>query len=127
MKLRVAIYANTSNKHDSIDKQIYACRIFAMKQGWQTFDIYQDENFPHSRTDRPEMSLLKIEAAAGYFDIVLCEHSDRITPNVWEIRDFLVRSHKIGLRPWSVQEGSLDEMRIWLQETLPDLDDPDDS
>lgn len=58
MKLRVAIYANTSNKRDSIDRQIYACRIFAMKHGWQTFDIYQDENFPDIRTDRPEMSLL---------------------------------------------------------------------
>jgi hypothetical protein len=51
-----------------------------------------------------EMSLLKAEAATGYFDIILCEHSDRITSNVWEIRDFLTSIHKIGLRPWSVQE-----------------------
>lgn len=82
MKLRIAIYANTLNKRDIIDKQIYACRISAMKQGWQTFNIYQDENFPDIRTDRPEMSLLQIEAAAGYIDVVLCDHSDRITPNV---------------------------------------------
>ncbi|WP_405402661.1 recombinase family protein [Paracoccus sp. Ld10] len=123
MKLRVAIYANSSNKGETIEEQIYICRTFAIKQGWQTFDIYADENWRDVRTDRPEISFLKVEASARYFDIVLCEHSDRITPNVWELRDFLVSLNKIGLRLWSVQEGPLDDLRIWLQETLPDLGD----
>jgi DNA invertase Pin-like site-specific DNA recombinase len=126
MKPRVAIYAHTSEKRDDINEQIYNCRIFAVEQGWQTFDIFLDENLPDVRTDRPDLSLLKLEAAAGYFDVVLCDHSDRITPNIWEIRDFLVNLYNLGVRSWSVQEGSLDGMRVWLQETLPDLDNPAD-
>lgn len=120
IRQRVAIYARTLNKKASLEEQVFNCRTFAVKQGWQTFDIYTDHNCPDLRTDRPALMLLKHEAAARYFDIILCEHSDWLTPNVWEQRDILVSFDKLGIRPWSVQEGDLDELRIWLQINFPD-------
>lgn len=57
----------------------------------------------------------------GEFDVVLCQYVDRITPNIWEQRDILIRLYATGLGTWSVEEGSLEDLRLEYQRHLPPL------
>ena len=81
---RAAIYAHTATKRENINDQIAICKAFAEAQGWRVAGVYADRNTQNLRTSGPEISRLKDDAAAGEFDVVLCQHVDRITPNIWE-------------------------------------------
>ena len=93
-------------------------------QGWRVAGVYADRNTQNLRTSGPEISRLKDDAAAGEFDVVLCQYVDRITPNIWEQRDILIRLYATGLATWSVEEGSLEDLRLEYQRHLPHEDDP---
>lgn len=121
---RAAIYAHTATKRENINDQIAICKAFAEAQGWRVAGVYADRNTQNLRTSGPEISRLKDDAAAGEFDVVLCQYVDRITPNIWEQRDILIRLYATGLATWSVEEGSLEDLRLEYQRHLPHEDDP---
>lgn len=121
---RAAIYAHTASKREKIDHQINACQAFAASLAWHFAGVYADRDTPNLRTDRLELIRLTQDAAAGEFDVVLCQDIYRITPNLWLQRDMLVRLCETGLEAWSVEEGSLEELRLEYQHDLPLLDGP---
>lgn len=121
---RAAIYAHTETKRDDIQKQIKSCEAFARKQGWHVAGVYSDANNRNFLINRPELIRLVQDAAEGDFDVVLCQCIDRITLNLGLQRDMLVRLYETGLETWSVEEGPLEELRLYYQRDLPPPDEP---
>lgn len=86
---RVAIYCRLSeedrNKQfetddsNSIQNQKAMLLQYSMKQGWEVFNIYSDDDYTGSDRNRPEFKRLLADAEARKFDIVLCKTQSRFT------------------------------------------------
>lgn len=87
--MKVAIYCRLSeedrdkvNKDDdsqSIQNQKTLLIDYAVKQHWEIFNIYSDDNFTGASRNRPAFNELLKEAENRSFDIVLCKSQSRFT------------------------------------------------
>lgn len=87
--MRVAIYCrlseedkNKQTEHDdseSIQNQKNMLIEYSLKNGWNIFDIYSDDDFKGSDRNRPEFNRLLLDAEQKKFDIVLCKSQSRFT------------------------------------------------
>lgn len=88
-KQRVAIYCRLSEEdrhklHEeddslSIQNQKSMLIKYAMDQGWDIYNIYNDDDYPGADRKRPEWNHLLKDAEDQKFDIVLCKTQSRFT------------------------------------------------
>lgn len=52
---------------------------YSIRQGWEVYDIYSDDNYTGSDRNRPEFTRLLNDAKAHRFDIILCKSQSRFT------------------------------------------------
>jgi len=121
LRPHVAIYARTFNAKERVEDQVSVCNKFASSKGWTPVKVFTDLNNKNVTLDRMGISSLINAALPIHFDIVLCTHSDRLSPNIWELRELLVRLEQAGVQVWSTDEGSLKDFRTWFQVSAPDL------
>jgi DNA invertase Pin-like site-specific DNA recombinase len=87
--MKVAIYCRLSeedkNKREekddseSIQNQKSMLLSYAVKQEWEVYHIYSDDDFTGADRNRPAFNKLLEEAEARKFDIVLCKSQSRFT------------------------------------------------
>lgn len=96
---RVALYVRLSredrnkiSKNDdseSIVNQINMLSEYCQKQGWDIFDIYNDEDYSGSDRERPEFNRMLNDAKDGMFDIVLCKTQSRFARDVELVEKYI--------------------------------------
>lgn len=110
---RVSIYCRLSeedrNKQfetddsNSIQNQKAMLLQYSMKQGWEVFNIYSDDDYTGSDRNRPEFQRLIKDAEQRKFDIVLCKTQSRFTRELE-----LVEKYIHGLFPiWGIRFVSI--------------------
>jgi DNA invertase Pin-like site-specific DNA recombinase len=52
---------------------------YAMKQQWEIYNIYSDDDYTGADRNRPEFNKLLADARSRKFDIVLCKTQSRFT------------------------------------------------
>jgi len=87
--MKVAIYCRLSeedkNKQtktddsESIQNQKNMLIEFSLKNGWDIYDIYSDDDFKGADRNRPEFKRILEDAEQRKFDIVLCKTQSRFT------------------------------------------------
>ena len=108
-KLRVALYVRLSeedrNKRfetddsNSIQNQKAMLLQYAMEQGWEVYDIYNDDDYTGSDRKRPAFNRLLKDAEEHKFDIILCKTQSRFTRELE-----LVEKYIHGLFPlWGIR------------------------
>lgn len=93
---------------------------YSIRQGWEVYDIYSDDNYTGSDRNRPEFTRLLNDAKAHRFDIILCKSQSRFTRELE-----LVEKYINGLFPlWRIRFVSLvdnaDTANQGQQEVPPD-------
>lgn len=89
MSSKVAIYPrlseedrykkNENDESESIQNQKSMLIEYALKNDWEIYDIYCDEDWGGADRDRPEFNRLLKDAQEKKFDIVLCKTQSRFT------------------------------------------------
>ena len=111
--MKVAIYCRLSeedrNKQfetddsNSIQNQKAMLLQYAMEQGWEVYNIYNDDDYTGSDRRRPEFNRLLADAEARRFNIVLCKTQSRFTRELE-----LVEKYIHGLFPiWAIRFVSI--------------------
>lgn len=113
---RAALYVRLSredrnkiSKNDdseSIVNQINMLSEYCQKQGWDIFDIYNDEDYSGSDRGRPEFNRMLNDAKDGMFDIVLCKTQSRFARDVELVEKYINTKFPIwGVRFISVVDN----------------------
>jgi len=93
---RIAIYARVSTNLQDTDAQIFECRNYAERCGYEVIEVYQDTISGVTCADhRPELSRLLEDAFARKFDVVCVWSVDRLGRSLKHCLDILetLRSH----------------------------------
>ncbi len=87
----------------SIQNQKNMLLQYAFSQGWDVYDIYNDDDYAGADRKRPEFNRLLKDAQAGKFHIVLCKTQSRFTREME-----LVEKYIHGLFPiWGIRFVSI--------------------
>lgn len=97
--MKVAIYCRLSREDDnklhendeseSIQNQKTMLINYAMKQNWDIYNIYCDEDYSGIDSERPEFNRLLEDAKCHKFDIVLCKTQSRFTRDMEIVERYL--------------------------------------
>jgi DNA invertase Pin-like site-specific DNA recombinase len=104
--LRCAVYTRKSTEDgleqefNSLDAQYEACAAYALSQrheGWEVLpDRYDDGGFSGGNMQRPGMSRLMADVAAGKVDIILLYKIDRLTRSLADFAKIVEVLDKAG-------------------------------
>lgn len=96
---RVAIYCRLSdedrNKTDtdqdsrSIQTQKTMLIDKAIKEGWEIYNIYSDDDYTGTDSNRPEYKRILEDAERGKFDIILCKSQSRFTRDMEHVERYI--------------------------------------
>lgn len=84
--MKAAIYARVSTDMQSAASttdQIREAHRFAALNGWQVVAEHVDDGLSGTDDARPALAALMAEAAAGKFEIIVTESTDRLSRNQW--------------------------------------------
>ena len=97
--MRVAIYVRLSeedrdkkspeNDSMSIQNQKAMLLQFALNNGWDVYDIYNDEDFKGADRNRPRWKDLLADAEHKKFDIILCKSQSRFTREMEMVEKYI--------------------------------------
>lgn len=121
---RCAIYARFSTDRqsaNSAEDQIADCTNHAQRQGWDVVNVYTDAAISGASNQRPGMTAMLSDAAAGSFDIVLTEAIDRLARNQADIATIYQRLEFAQVRICTLSEGEVNELHIGLKGTMSAL------
>lgn len=95
--------ASPDDDSASIQNQKSLLLQHALRQGWEVFHIYSDDDYTGSDRNRPEFQRLLADAKAHKFDIILCKTQSRFTRELE-----LVEKYIHGLFPlWGIRFVSI--------------------
>jgi site-specific DNA recombinase len=100
---RAALYARVSSPHqdkeETIESQLEQVRLFAAQKGLEIPDNLQfiDRAVSGEHLMRPGLDRLRDAAAAGGFDVLLCQHVDRLARNLGAQYVVLGELHQAGI------------------------------
>lgn len=100
--MRCAVYCRLSKEDpqsESIQNQKNILTRYALRQGWEVYQFYCDEDFSGADSARPDFCRMLHDAQARRFEIILCKTQSRFT------RDMeLVEKYIHGLFPlWGIR------------------------
>lgn len=88
---------------NSIQNQKALLLEYAVKQGWEVYNIYSDDDYTGADRKRPQFNRLLADAEQGRFQIVLCKSQSRFTRELE-----LVEKYLHGLFPqWGIRFVSI--------------------
>ncbi len=120
--MRAALYArySTDNQSDtSVEDQLVLCRRFAEKVGARVVHEYSDAAISgQALGNRPGVRALLEAARCGQCDLVVAEHTDRLSragSGGWEIYEDL---KALGVRYITVNQGEITAMHVGMSGTM---------
>ena len=87
-KIRVAIYARVSTKHEAqmlaLENQVeWYKRLFERYPDWELYEMYTDEGIPATSTKRrAEFNRMIADAYADKFDLIVTREVSRFARNI---------------------------------------------
>lgn len=97
--MKVAIYCRLSDEDknkvtslddsESIQNQKSLLSKYAIKNGWDIYKIYSDDDYSGLDSDRPEWNKMLDDAKAGNFNIILCKSQSRFTRDMELVEKYL--------------------------------------
>lgn len=112
---RAALYARYSTEMQrdaSIADQIHACRALADRLGAQVVRVYSDAAISGQTLARPDFQAMMAAADAGEFDILICEHTDRLTRDGGHSYDIFYELQARDVRIVTVNQGEIGLMHV---------------
>lgn len=107
--MKVAIYSRKSKETDtgeSIQNQIKMCKDYFNRQYTDCeFEIFEDEGFSGSNTNRPSFKRMLQLAKHSYFDVIACYKVDRIARNIIDFFDVYKELELANVKLVSITEG----------------------
>lgn len=120
--MRAAFYARYSSdlqNRSSIDDQLRLLRERCAREGWTPAGTYSDAAISGSTLLlRPGVKSLLEDAAAGRFDVVLCEALDRLSRDQADVATLWKRLKFAGARIVTLSEGEVGELHIGFSGTI---------
>ena len=115
--MKVAIYCRLSeedkNKQSvtddsgNIQNQKSMLLQYAMEQGWELYNIYNDDDYASADRHRPEFNRLLKDAEQHKFDIILCKTQSRFTRELELVEKYIHRLFPIwGIRFISIVDNA---------------------
>lgn len=108
--MKVAIYSRKSKftgKGDSVENQVQMCKEHMNRnypEETHEFEIFEDEGFSGSNTNRPEFQRLIKEIKDKKFNVLICYRLDRISRNVSDFSSTLELLQKYDVDFISIKE-----------------------
>lgn len=111
--VRAAIYCRISRDSErdgaGVARQEADCRALVERRGWDTFDVYVDNDVSASNGDpRPEYERLIDDVKNGQADAVVAWRSDRLHRSPRELEDFIDLIEANGVLVDTVMTGEVD-------------------
>ncbi len=102
-KSRAAIYVRESRdekqkNYETIETQRRLLEDYAVKQGWQVFAAYEDDNVSGTTFQRPGLRGLERDMQSGLFDIILLKDLSRLGRNNGRTLLFIEFAEESGIR-----------------------------
>jgi len=102
--MNVAIYARVSTGDQDCELQLRELRDYAVRQGWDIPDAYQDV-MSGDKARRPGLDRLMADARARKFDCVLCWKLDRFGRSLVQVVTSIQALESYGVRFIAVTQG----------------------
>ncbi|WP_304507778.1 recombinase family protein [Anaerotignum sp.] len=103
---RLSVEDGTGEESESIRNQRMMLIAYAQKNGWEIYDIYEDEDYSGLREDRPAFCRMLKEAKAKKFEIILCKTQSRFTRSAATAEIYLHEKFPLwGIRFVTVIDG----------------------
>lgn len=103
---RLSVEDGTGEESESIRNQRILLIAYAQKNGWEIYDIYEDEDYSGLREDRPAFCRLIQDAKDKKFEIILCKTQSRFTRSAATAEIYLHERFPLwGIRFITVVDG----------------------
>jgi site-specific DNA recombinase len=123
--MRAALYArySTDNQSEaSVADQLALCRRFAEKSGAHVVREFSDAAISGSSLgNRPGVRALLASARAGEVDVVIAEHTDRLSRDGGDTWAIFKDLRALGVRYLTVNQGEITSMHVGLSGTMSEL------
>ncbi|AMJ39746.1 recombinase family protein [Anaerotignum propionicum] len=103
---RLSVEDGTGEESESIRNQRILLIAYAQKNGWEIYDVYEDEDYSGLREDRPAFCRLIQDAKNKKFEIILCKTQSRFTRSAATAEIYLHERFPLwGIRFVTVVDG----------------------
>lgn len=103
---RLSVEDGTGEESESIRNQRILLIAYAQKNGWEIYDIYEDEDYSGLREDRPSFCRMLEDAKNKRFEIILCKTQSRFTRSAATAEIYLHERFPLwGIRFVTVVDG----------------------
>ncbi len=102
--MNVAVYARVSTQDQDCELQLRELRDYAIRQGWDILDTYQDV-MSGDKARRPGLDRLMADARARKFDCVLCWKLDRFGRSLVHVVNSIHALESYGVRFIAITQG----------------------
>lgn len=103
---RLSVEDGTGEESESIRNQRLMLIAYAQKNGWEIYDIYEDEDYSGLREDRPSFCRMIEDGKKKKFEIILCKTQSRFTRSVTTAEMYLHEKFPLwGIRFVTVIDG----------------------
>lgn len=103
---RLSVEDGTGEESESIRNQRMLLIAHAQKNGWDIYDIYEDEDYSGLREDRPAFCHMLEDAKKKKFEIILCKTQSRFTRSAATAEIYLHEKFPLwGIRFVTVVDG----------------------
>jgi len=98
---------------ESIQNQKNMLIEYSLKNGWNIYDIYSDDDFRGSDRNRPEFNRILADAEQRKFDIILCKSQARFTRELELVEKFI---HMLITKAKYIENMDFDKLNKLLSE-----------
>ena len=115
---RTVIYARFSTdmqSDKSADDQIFLCRQFAAREGYEVVDTFEDKAISGATMHREGIQDLLRLARQGRYDVILVESLDRLSRSLSDLATLFDELQFRGIRLIAVHEGEANTMLVGMK------------
>ncbi|WP_352399923.1 recombinase family protein [Anaerotignum sp.] len=103
---RLSVEDGTGEESESIRNQRLMLIAYAQQNGWEIYDVYEDEDYSGLREDRPSFCRMIEDAKKKKFEIILCKTQSRFTRSAAMAEIYLHEKFPLwGIRFVTVVDG----------------------
>lgn len=113
LSMRAAVYVRQSEdktgEEEGVERQLALCTDMIQRNGWTLAETYSDNDTSATKNKpRPGWKRLLTDLDAGLYDVLVCQHTDRLYRRLRDVADLLEVAERNALRIAAVRAGDLD-------------------